>query len=108
MMEKNQSKKLVEDYVKAKMKLDILELDVKEKKQAVIDALKEDEVKTVHTADATVTLRETKKYEYSRSISLKEETLKVEKKSLNLLRKEEVEDGTAKHVDSTFAVVVKM
>lgn len=98
---------LLTDYYKAKLNLELLTLQVKEKQEAVMAFLKSQPDNKAAIPQAKFTIRKTPVYGgFSMNIADLETEVKDKQETIKRMKKEEIENGVAKVVDEM--VVVQM
>lgn len=98
---------VLKDYVEFKVKVDSLVKELDAKKKAVVDILLSLESREALVDDVKISLRRTVKWEYSKKVALKEETIKAETDILKIMKKEEEESGKATVLEENYTPVVK-
>jgi len=98
--------KILEDYYKAKLSLEILTLEVKEKQEAVMAFLESQEDQKAEIPQAKFVIRTTPIYKFSNKVDALEEDVKLSKEAVKDEQKGEIEAGIATIVDETRTVMM--
>ena len=97
---------LLKDYYKAKLSLEILTLEVKEKGEAVLALLREMPDGKAGIPEAKFYVRSTPSYAFSAEVDKLVSKVEVLKEAVKVQQKTEIESGVAKVDHETMAVVM--
>lgn len=97
---------ILKDYYKAKLQLEILTLEVKEKQEAVLALLREMPDNKAGIPEAKFAVRKTPVYQFSEAWQDKADFVEKAKNSLKELQTEEIKTGVAKVINETMTVVM--
>lgn len=100
-------KDILNEYVEKKIQLDELKTEVDKLKEGVTNYLLKTEDQKAFVGDATITLRESAKYKYSKKVTIIEETIKAKSDVLKMLKKEEETSGVAELLEKSYSPVVR-
>lgn len=104
---KNTKEELLNQYVEIKLQMNRLEIELKAKKNAIVNILLEEKDHETVVGETVVSLGRRPTWQYSKKVMLKEETIEAEKKILSMMKKEEEEGGKALLLDDGWYVKTK-
>jgi len=99
--------KILEDYYKSKLTLEILTLEVKEKQEAVMAFLESQPDQKADIPQAKFVIRKTPVFgNFSMNVADMETEVKDKQEVIKKMKKEEIENGTATIVDESKTVMM--
>lgn len=99
-------KKVLHDYYKAKLRLEILTAEVKEKQEAVMTYLSEQPGGKAEIDHAKFTVRKTPVYEFSEQVKKAEDFAKESSKLIKDQKDLEIKNGIAKVISESVTVMM--